>query len=221
MPKTKGTKSKKKKNVSAVARIVKITIGSAVAVGFFFGSGYLVEYFLAKEETKIGLRIRFLPSADEEASQTPAPQNTPRPEKSPTQSELSFFKTLTQKEEKDSRLDTIRQKALLAVQKAKKTAQKALQDDSTDQGHKTPQRDSRDVIYKIQLGSFTKADRAETFCAGLRQKGFDPYITKVSDPVKGTMYRVRIGRFASLPEAKNVATEIEKTEKISTFITSR
>jgi hypothetical protein len=40
-------------------------------------------------------------------------------------------------------------------------------------------------------------------------------------PGKGTMCRVRIGRFLEINEAQEFSSEFEKKEKVSAFITSK
>lgn len=56
--------------------------------------------------------------------------------------------------------------------------------------------------YTVQLKSAHVQDRAETFAAMIRRKGYAPRVVLAQVPGKGTLYRVRVGEFGSRAEAR-------------------
>ena len=55
--------------------------------------------------------------------------------------------------------------------------------------------------YTIQVSAFQSSAEANAFAAGLKRKGFTPFIVKAEVAGKGTWYRVRLGRFSDDAEA--------------------
>jgi len=76
-------------------------------------------------------------------------------------------------------------------------------------------------VFAVQLGSFQQVERARIFSEDLASKGYRTYIKNTAMPNGKTMYRVRIGRFNTREEAMDLATKIERVEKISVFVTSQ
>lgn len=56
--------------------------------------------------------------------------------------------------------------------------------------------------YTIQLGSYNTADEAKQFAEGFTVRGYSPIINEVKIEGKGTWYRVSLGLFNSVEEAK-------------------
>lgn len=54
-----------------------------------------------------------------------------------------------------------------------------------------------DGAWTLQLSAYQDRDEADRFAAGLRDKGYAPYIIEANLPGKGTWFRVRMGRFGS------------------------
>jgi cell division septation protein DedD len=77
---------------------------------------------------------------------------------------------------------------------------------------------SRDAPFTIQVGSFADKEQAEKFTQYLRGKGYPAYVTSRVISGKGRMYRVRIGHYRTLDEAKRKAKHIGKREKLQTYI---
>lgn len=65
--------------------------------------------------------------------------------------------------------------------------------------------------YFLQIGSFREHDRAEAVLKQVSDKGFDAFIEKTTLNEGQTAYRVRLGPYARLPEAKSVAQKILDT----------
>jgi cell division protein FtsN len=57
--------------------------------------------------------------------------------------------------------------------------------------------------WTIQLGSFPEFQEAQQFADGFRVLGYDPIIYEVSIPEKGNWYRVSMGSFDTVSEAKS------------------
>ena len=56
--------------------------------------------------------------------------------------------------------------------------------------------------YTIQLGSYPTMDEAKQFAEGFSVRGYSPIINETSLEGKGTWYRVSLGLFATVEEAK-------------------
>jgi len=74
--------------------------------------------------------------------------------------------------------------------------------------------------FTLQVAAFTNPDEAADLVNQLRAKGYAAYQVTGSAAAKGTLYRVRIGHFSSLPEARQFALTFEKKEKVKTVIAS-
>lgn len=73
--------------------------------------------------------------------------------------------------------------------------------------------------YTIQVKAFRKRQEARQFIAALRDAGYKPYLAQADLPGKGRFYRVRLGKFADLPEATARQEAFEKAEGFSTIVT--
>ncbi len=62
--------------------------------------------------------------------------------------------------------------------------------------------------YLLQVGSFRERDRAESFAKQFSADGFDAFLETISLSGGQTTYRVRVGPYAELLEAQDVAQEI-------------
>lgn len=64
--------------------------------------------------------------------------------------------------------------------------------------------------FTIQLGSHRTLKEAEDFAEGFKARGYDTIINQIDIKGKGTWYRVSLGAFTSMEEAKTYITK-EKT----------
>jgi D-alanyl-D-alanine carboxypeptidase len=62
--------------------------------------------------------------------------------------------------------------------------------------------------YVLQIASFRERDRADLLASQIREKGFDPFIEQTVLTGGESSYRVRIGPYADLVSAQEVAQEI-------------
>ncbi|MBL8186525.1 MAG: SPOR domain-containing protein [Acidobacteria bacterium] len=72
--------------------------------------------------------------------------------------------------------------------------------------------------FSIQIASAESESEAQTTIADLKTKGVDAYLVKSEVPGKGIRYRVRIGKFASMPIAKTAAGELVAKGAIQEFV---
>ncbi len=56
--------------------------------------------------------------------------------------------------------------------------------------------------YTIQLGSHRSIEEAQAFAEGFRVRGYNPIVNEVEIPGRGVWYRVSLGAFESITEAK-------------------
>jgi D-alanyl-D-alanine carboxypeptidase len=71
-----------------------------------------------------------------------------------------------------------------------------------------PQEDKNSNGYILQVGSFRERDRAEALLKQFAENGFEAFIEKTSLTESQTSYRVRVGPYAELLEAQEIAQEI-------------
>jgi len=79
------------------------------------------------------------------------------------------------------------------------------EEEDVDEQEETEQEKGK---YVIQVTLTNTMSRANRVVKKLERNGVDAYVAKVKDPaeIKGTKYRVRVGGFASIPEAKSYAS---------------
>ena len=202
-------------------RTLKILAGAVLTISILFGAVFVVDFFAKRPPGQTSEGKEFLKPADpEKPAESP---EAPAQEKESSEKYQSFFKTLRKKSRTDGKPDIDREQDLLRMARKKSSAipaeEKPLPPANTAQT-KTPSA-FPELTYTIQLGSFQRSGGARSFSEMLAEKGYEPHIIKVSLPGKGTVYRVRIGRFKSMEQAQVLAKKIEKKEKIAAFITSK
>lgn len=72
----------------------------------------------------------------------------------------------------------------------------------------------------LQVAALNNFDEARDLVQRLKAKGYEAYLITGTAAAKGTWYRIRVGHFSSLPEARQFAVAFEKKEKMKTIITS-
>ena len=60
------------------------------------------------------------------------------------------------------------------------------------------------VLYKVQVGAFTKKNYAEALAKELQDKGYQTYLTQVDG-----YYKVQLGAFSKPANARRLAAELE------------
>lgn len=72
--------------------------------------------------------------------------------------------------------------------------------------------------FSIQIASAESESEARSMIADLKSKGVEAYLVKSEVPGKGMRYRVRIGKFASMPTAKTAANQLVAKGAIQEFV---
>ncbi|HTE52178.1 MAG TPA: SPOR domain-containing protein, partial [Kofleriaceae bacterium] len=73
--------------------------------------------------------------------------------------------------------------------------------------------------FTLHLLSFEKRSEADALVGRLRGAGYQPFVVESDEPGKGTMFRVRVGRFASFDEAVAGKTDFEQKQGIIAYVT--
>lgn len=81
--------------------------------------------------------------------------------------------------------------------------------------------EGQDGEYTIQVISYDREDSAQAFAAGLRARGHHAFVLPAEIEGRGTMYRVRIGPFESLRDARHYRVQFEETERMNTIVIRR
>lgn len=74
--------------------------------------------------------------------------------------------------------------------------------------------------FTLQVGAFNNSEEAQKLVNQLQSKGYVAYEITGKGAAKGMWYRVRVGNFPSLQDARQFALMFEKKEKIKAVITT-
>lgn len=77
-----------------------------------------------------------------------------------------------------------------------------------------------DGSWTLQLSAYQDRGEADRFAAGLRDKGYAPYIVEASIPGKGTWFRVRMGRFGSKDAASRYMDDFRRETAMNAIVTT-
>jgi cell division septation protein DedD len=76
-----------------------------------------------------------------------------------------------------------------------------------------------DGAWTVQLAAYQERAEADRFAAGLRDKGYAPYIVEVAIPNKGQWFRVRMGRFPNRDAASRYMDDFKRETSINAMVT--
>ncbi len=79
---------------------------------------------------------------------------------------------------------------------------------------------SADGAWTLQLSAYQDKAEAERFVAGLRDKGYAPFIIEANVAGKGTWFRVRMGRFGSKDAASTYLADFKRETSIAAIVTN-
>lgn len=79
----------------------------------------------------------------------------------------------------------------------------------------------KQVFYTVQVASLRSAQEAEKFVRYLREKGYEAFVRRVTLPQKGTWYRVYVGRFPTISQARSFGEKLKQKEKFKAFYIQR
>lgn len=83
-----------------------------------------------------------------------------------------------------------------------------------------PTETAPDGAWTVQLSAYQDKAEADRFAAGLRDKGYAPYIVEASIPGKGTWFRVRMGRFGSKDAASRYMDDFRRETAMNAIVTT-
>lgn len=200
-----------------ISKLFIIPLGVALMVGFFF-LGYYVGRYQAKKAPE-----QLLPPLPEVGAEKP-----------PRQEDFTFYKTLTEKEDKTVSIDlkpkkSNRADAGLRVQKEAEPEKKieikidkkqAEGRESNEKAEQKPEKNAKaGVRYTIQIASYNERGMAEEEVRRMKKRGYAAFIVSSELPEKGTWYRVRVGSFSNRSAAERLLNELKTKEGLSPFIT--
>jgi cell division protein FtsN len=84
---------------------------------------------------------------------------------------------------------------------------------------KAPAEAAADGAWTLQLAAYQDRAEADRFSAGLREKGYAPYILQVSLPARGQWFRVRMGRFPSKESAARYLEDFKRETSMNAIVT--
>lgn len=84
---------------------------------------------------------------------------------------------------------------------------------------KLPLETSPDGNWTLQLSAYQDKAEADRFAAGLRDKGYAPFIVEAKLSGKGTWYRVRMGRFGTKDAASRYLSDFKRETSMDAIVT--
>lgn len=83
-----------------------------------------------------------------------------------------------------------------------------------------PPETAPDGNWTLQLAAYQDRAEADRFAAGLRDRGYGPYLVEAAIPGKGTWFRVRLGHFATKEAATGYLTDFKRETSMSAIVTT-
>lgn len=84
---------------------------------------------------------------------------------------------------------------------------------------KPPTETAANGTWTLQLSAYQDKVEADRFSAGLRDKGYAPYIVEATIPGKGTWFRVRMGRFGTRDAASRYMDDFRRETAMNAIVT--
>lgn len=155
--------------------------------------------------------------------------STRRAKKSKTDKKVAAKPKNGASEEKDAakkKKEAAAQKAANAEAAAKKNAAKKKAEAQKDAAKKAsaqkdkPAQANADTParYTLQVAAHPDLDGAKEHMERLRSMGLQPQLVSAAIPGKGTFYRVRVGKFATMDKAHAVQEKLKSKNSLSTFV---
>jgi DedD protein len=86
-----------------------------------------------------------------------------------------------------------------------------------EDAEQTKQQDTA-ARYTLQVAAHPDMDSARKHMKRLRTMGLEPHLVSAAIPGKGEFYRVRVGKFGSMDEARSFQSDLERKNSLSTFV---
>jgi cell division septation protein DedD len=192
-----------------ISKIFLIPVGVALMVGFFF-----LGYYVGKYQSKSVASGEIAPPLPEIASATGQKQE-----------EFTFYKTLTDKNDKTVSIE-LKPKSMKEEANSGKevfpsaSPKQAESKQSQPQAKREPAAASTSVKlrYSVQTASFVERAMAEDEVKRLKKRGFAAFVVSSEMPGKGVWHRVRIGSFSNKAAAEKLQKTIHEKERILTIV---
>ena len=97
-------------------------------------------------------------------------------------------------------------------EKVAKTSRKTSPPKASSREKKRPE-----AFYSVQIASLRSVEEARKYVKYLQDKGYEAFFRKVVLPQKGTWYRIYVGRFKTISEARTFGEQLKKKEKLKAF----
>jgi DedD protein len=198
-----------------ISNILVVPIGILLMIGIFF-----LGYYVGSTRAKAAATGEPLPPLPDLLS-----QQIPKPE------EFTFYKTLTERDNKTVSIDVKPRPAEPAPQVVKretdaemrprpetKTELKPASPSVSQAVPKPAPATGGKLRYTIQLASYPEKGLAEEEVRNKKKQGYAAFVVAFNQG-KSTWYRVRLGRFTDRDAAEKLLREIKSKEGGSPFIT--
>lgn len=197
-------------------------LGWTVLLALVFTAGLITGERLVRQESfkplvSVSSRPPAVVNAPDEASPkqpslTPAPiQEGDSEQKEP--SDFSFFDRLTSGEK-----PILERRAAQSVRDRNGQPTPARAGDDGDPVDTATQAGPLPARYTLQIAAHPDMKSASQHMARLRRMGLDPHVISASIPDQGNFYRVRLGKFTSMEEARHFQAELKRKNSLNAFV---
>jgi len=154
----------------------------------------------------------------------------------PKNEDLTFYKTLTEKGEKNvsvdlrpktksdepapTKKDDLPSPPETKPSKRPEPQAKPTPVQTAKKEPAAPKSSASKVRYTIQIAAYPDRSMAEDEVRSMKRKGYAAFVVASNLPDKGTWYRVRVGSFANRQSAEKLAGELKSKEAMTTFVTT-
>jgi len=83
-----------------------------------------------------------------------------------------------------------------------------------------PPEAAQDGSWTLQLSASQDRGESDRFAAGLRDKGYAPFVVRADVPGRGVWFRVRMGRFATREAAERYLADFHRETQMEAFVTT-
>lgn len=106
-----------------------------------------------------------------------------------------------------------------ALAQAADSAKKPLPTLSVNTAGSQTEESATAARYTLQIGAYPSYERARQEMLRLEKIGLEPHVIAADVPGQGKFYRVRVGKFHSMDEARTFQSDAREKNNIETFVT--